>query len=48
MGILPSADGFAVHDFRGAYLKYGNVKHAMCGAQPERELAYACENGGRK
>ena len=45
MGILPLANGVAVHDFWKPYHKYDNVLHAMCCAHLERELVYTEESG---
>ena len=45
MGILPLANGVAVHDFWKPYLNYDNVLHAMCCAHLERELVYTEESG---
>lgn len=45
MGILPLANGIAVHDFWKPYLNYDNVLHAMCCAHLERELVYTEESG---
>ena len=47
MGILPMANGVAVHDFWKPYHKYDNVLHAMCCAHLERELVYAEESGNQ-
>ena len=47
MGILPMANGVAVHDFLKPYHKYNNVLHAMCCAHLERELVYAEESGNQ-
>ena len=47
MGILPMANGVAVHDFWKPYYKYDNVLHAMCCAHLERELVYAEESGNQ-
>ena len=45
MGILPLANGIAVHDFWKPYHNYDNVLHAMCCAHLERELVYTEESG---
>ena len=45
MGILPLADGVAVHDFWKPYHQYDNVLHAMCCTHLERELVYTEESG---
>ena len=44
MGILPVFKGVAVTDCWGAYFRYKDLKHAICGAHIHRELNWVIEN----